>query len=177
MDYFKYTCTLKLKLHNYHRVFVLIYFWKIRKVEFAQKFLHVFLVVKQSPLFGKLEKKQKSYYLRSFEKTLDSKKWTHFFIWDFFTLWIRNWCKKRDSVCPFFLSSFVLISKPFSISTWSFSIFLCNYIKTNFDINMVIFYLPLYLHQNHFRYQHGYFISSFVLISKPFSISTWLFRS
>ena len=36
-------------------VFVSIYFWKIRKVEFALK-CQFFLVVKQSPLFGKLEK-------------------------------------------------------------------------------------------------------------------------
>ena len=98
---------------------------------------------KTKPVIWQTGKKQKSYYLRSFEKTLYSKKWTHFFLWDFFTLWIRNWCKKRDSVCPFFLSSFVLILKPFSVSTWLFSIFLCTYIKTIFDINMVIFYLPL----------------------------------
>ena len=56
LNYFKYTCTMKLKLYNYHRVFVLIYFSKIRKVEFALKWLHFFLAVKQNPLFDKLEK-------------------------------------------------------------------------------------------------------------------------
>ena len=37
-------------------MFVLIYFWNIRKVEFALQCLHFLFVVKQRPLFEKLEK-------------------------------------------------------------------------------------------------------------------------
>ena len=70
-----------------YRVFVSIYFWKIWKVKFALKCLHFFIVVKQSLLFGKL---------LSLEKKLCSKKWTHTFSWDFFSLWIRNWYKQCE---------------------------------------------------------------------------------
>ena len=41
-------------------------------------------------------KKQKNYYLLSFGKKLYRKKWTHTFLWDFFSLWIRNWGEQRD---------------------------------------------------------------------------------
>ena len=93
--YFKYTCTLKLKLYNYLKVFVSIYFWKIRKAEFALKCLHFFLDVKQSPPF-KMEKTKEllftvfweKHYIEKNEHTLSYK--------IFFSLWIRNWCMQRD---------------------------------------------------------------------------------
>ena len=65
--YFKYTCTLKLKLYNYLKVFVSIYFWKIRKAEFALKCLHFFLDVKQSPPF-KMEKTKELLFTVFWEK-------------------------------------------------------------------------------------------------------------
>ena len=43
LNYFKYACTLKLKIYNYHLAFVSIYFWKIRKIEFVLICLHFFL--------------------------------------------------------------------------------------------------------------------------------------
>ena len=80
-DYFSCTCTLKLKLYNYHRVFILICFWKIQKVEFAlwRNFL---FVVKQRPLFGKLDKAKKQGTL--FSEKIYNKKWTHTFMRPFF---------------------------------------------------------------------------------------------
>ena len=41
---------------EYHRIFVLTYFWKIRKTEFTLQCNHFFFVVKQRKLFDKLEK-------------------------------------------------------------------------------------------------------------------------
>ena len=43
-------------IQHCQRMFVLIYFWKIRKVEFALQCLHTFFVVKQRPSFDKPEK-------------------------------------------------------------------------------------------------------------------------
>ena len=41
---------------HYRRMFVLIYFCKIRKVEYALQCLNFFFPEKQNPLFGKLKK-------------------------------------------------------------------------------------------------------------------------
>ena len=38
-------------IQQYHGMFVLIYFWKIRKVELTLQHPHFFFVVKQRPLF------------------------------------------------------------------------------------------------------------------------------
>ena len=47
---------IETKTIQLSRLFNSIYFWKIRKVEFALKFLHFFFFLKQGPLFGMLEK-------------------------------------------------------------------------------------------------------------------------
>ena len=89
LNYFKYTCTLKLKLYNYHRVFASIYFWKIRKIEFALKCLHYSLVLKQSPLFGKLKKAKELLFTVFWEKIIQQKMNSNFFIRLFFVMNIK----------------------------------------------------------------------------------------
>ena len=79
LNYFWRTCTLNLKLYNYHIAFVLIYFWKMRKVEFTQC-LHFFLVVKPRLLLGNLEKNKRTIvYFHSIKRCI-AKKWTRFLV-------------------------------------------------------------------------------------------------
>ena len=61
---------IETKTIQLSRLFNSIYFWKIRKVEFALKFLHFFVVLKQGPLFGMLEKTKKLLFIVFSEKII-----------------------------------------------------------------------------------------------------------
>ena len=84
-------------------MFVLIYFQKIQKVEFALVSLHFFFAVKQKPLFDKLDKTKELLLTVFWEKNIKQEMNTHF-LWDFFCYeWetdVNNTIKKnQNKVC------------------------------------------------------------------------------
>ena len=86
------TKTVQLSRPNYHRVFLLIYFWKIWKAEFAQWCLHFFFAVKQRLLFGK----QKNIVYCLLRKNYIANNEHKLFYETFLLLWMGNWCKQCE---------------------------------------------------------------------------------
>ena len=66
------------------------------KGRICTKMSSFFPCFKTKPVIWHAGKNQKNYYLISFWKKLYRKKWTHTFLRDFFSLWIRNWGEQRD---------------------------------------------------------------------------------
>ena len=140
LNYFKYACTLKLKIYNCHIVLVSIYFWNIQTVEFALIF-SFFPSCKTRPVIWQTGKNKRTiYYL--LRKIILQKMNT------FFSLWIRNWCKQRDEKLKI-KTQYVLRKLLFKTITVLTSIYFEPYCRIPARSNKLIlesFYHKIHLH-------------------------------